>query len=130
MSDKETITTPENTEADKAKAKTEAANAKASEGTVGTLEDAVAVGYFGTAMSPVPTEVHEAGNEALRAELYGAAPVPEAAKTVDGPFASMEAAKRSIVRSNDLATVTSHPTLRGAVVNSAEADKAAKKDSK
>ena len=129
MSDKEN-TTPANTDAEAATAKTEAANVKASKGTISTMEDALAAGYFGTAMSPIPTEVHEAGNEKLRAELYGAAPVPESDKTVDGPFASMEAAKRSIARSNDLATVRTHPTLRGAVVNSAEADKAAKKESR
>jgi hypothetical protein len=82
-------------------------------------EEGLKAGYMGTAMSNVPNAVHEAGNEALRAEIYGAAPVPETRDGLDGPFASMEAAKAAVRFSNDLATVPNHPTLRGAAVNTA-----------
>lgn len=109
----------------------EEANTEAAVGSALTHEEGLARGYFGTAMSPVPTEVHEAGNEKLRAELYQAAPVVEETATVDGPFASMENARKSLRVSNDLATVPEHPTLRGATVNAAEGSiMEAKKDSK
>ena len=129
MSDSTNITAP-NPVDEKATAAAEKVNAKASEGTVSTHEDALAAGYFGTVMSRVPNEVHRAGSESLRAELYGAAPAPETAEAKNGPFASMAAAKAAMPVSNDLATVATHPTLRGAVVNTADADKAARKDAK
>jgi hypothetical protein len=120
MTDRENANAAKAEEANaKEVAKVEATNEKAAAGTATTHTEALARGYFGTAMSRVPTEVHEAGSEKLRAELYGAAEVPDSDSTVDGPFASMEAAKKAIVYSNDLATVPTHPTLRGAAVNTA-----------
>ena len=129
MSDKEVAKVNEATA--KEIAEIEEANTKAAKGSALTPEVARVRGYFGTTMSKIPSEVHEAGNENLRAELYGSAEVPDTSESIDGPFASMEAAKRSLKMSNDLATVPNHPTLRGVTVNAAEGSpNEAKKDSK
>ncbi len=128
MSDKE------NRAADEANAKevakVEEANLKAAKdaGLV-TPDEALAAGYMGTVMSPFPNEVHLAGSEKLRAEIFGAAEVPDSKNGAkDGPFASVEAAKRSLLKSNDLATVRDHPTLRGAAVNADAGNPVEKKD--
>ena len=96
-----------------------AENAKTAEaaGTVVTHDGALEAGYFGTVMSVIPNEAHLASSEELRAEIYGAAPVPSA-EAKDGPFASVENAKASVVKSTNLATVD------GAVVNGNDSPKA------
>ena len=123
MSDKESKAAAE------ANAKIEEANTKAAkEAGLVTPDEALAAGYMGTVMSPFPNEVHLAKNEKLRAEIFGAAEVPKDSEAKDGPFASVEAAKRSLLKSNDLATVREHPTLRGAAVNADAGNPVEKKD--
>jgi len=130
MSDKESKEVAAANEANaKEVAKIEADNLKAAKaGGLVTPDEANAAGYMGTVMSPFPNEVHLAKNEKLRAEIFGAAEVPEGDGAKDGPFASIEAAKRSLRVSNDLATVRDHPTLRGAAVNADAGNPVEKKD--
>jgi hypothetical protein len=137
MSDKETKAEAEAAKADAAVAKEiagiEESNRKAAEdaGAVLSVEDGFKKGYFGTVMSPVPNKVHMAGNEEIRAEIYQAAPYVEADDGDENKFATIETAKAAIKYSNDLATVRTHPTLRGSAVNAATgSENEAKKDSK
>jgi hypothetical protein len=60
-------------------------------GAIHTYDEALQAGYFGTVTSTVPNEVHLAGSEALRAELYGASANPEPLAT-DGPFVNRDLA--------------------------------------
>jgi len=112
---------------EKERADIEAKNTKLSQdaGMVSPNEGAE-FGYVGTTLSPFPNELHEAGSEKLRAEVFGSSEAPEArAKERSG--ATIETAKKAVRLSNDLATVRNHPTLRGTeVVNGPE--KAADKD--
>lgn len=114
---------------DKERANIEAKNTELSEkaGMV-TPADAAAYGYVGTTLSPFPNELHEAGSEEMRAEVFGSSPAPEA-KAKERSGATLETAKAAVRLSNDLATVRNHPTLRGTeVVNGPSADVAKDKD--
>lgn len=89
-------------EAERQKADDKKAKAADDAGLISTHEDALEAGYYGITQSRVPTEVHEAGNEELRAELYGSAPNPESTRAIDPPHATMENAKAALVRSTEL----------------------------